>query len=80
MEAMGAFVRPMLNAPVSESYTAQVFIARKLARLDASHEANRILMDWMYSRETPVLRGEGYCDWSRLVEIWQSLWVRYGGV
>ncbi len=36
MEAMGTFVRAMLNTPVSESYTAQIFVARKLGRLDAS--------------------------------------------
>jgi hypothetical protein len=80
MELMGAFVRPMLNSSVSESYTAQIFVARKLARLDASREANKILVDCMDNRATPVLRGEDYFDWVRLVEIWRSLRARYGGV
>jgi hypothetical protein len=80
MEPMKRFVRPMLNAPASERLTGQIFVAQKLARLDAAHEANKIWVEYMNDRATPIQRGEVYSDLLRLLEIWQSLRARYGGV
>jgi hypothetical protein len=42
----GTFPRPMLNSPIEHpDYSGEVFVAKTMARLNASRLANQILVD-----------------------------------
>ena len=75
----GTFPRPMLNSPIEHpDYSGEVFVAKKMARLNASREANKIMIDCVYNQALPRSTEIYFADWFRLMRIWQSLQNRYG--
>jgi hypothetical protein len=72
------FERPMLNSPaVGNTVEADYLVRRVRIRLDASHEANKIMVECMYSQLPPFKPEPAFRDWSGLLSIWQSLQNRY---
>jgi hypothetical protein len=68
------FVRPMLNTPVqNKTPEADLLVKRAITRLDASHEANKILTEWVFSQASVPRIELSLEDTFRLMLIWQSI-------